>query len=91
MGFAYPFVSVLSQQQHRAEGQILHLKAFLKQLGTVFPPDSTDQYNELYQAVYNDSLLNSKMFFLAPVCVTPGDSKVCKVASPARLALGGTL
>lgn len=38
-------------------------------------------YKRFYQALYNDALLNSKMFFLAPVCVTPGDWKVCKVTS----------
>lgn len=70
-------------------GLILHLNAFLKQLGSVFPPDSRNWYNKLYQALYNDYLLNSKMFFLALVCVTPGDSKVCKVTSPARLGSVG--
>lgn len=50
-----------------------------------------NRYNKLYQGLYNNCPLSSKTFFLAPVCISLDDSKVCEAASPARLALGGML
>lgn len=79
MGFVYPFVSVLSKQQHRAEVRFYIWMCSSNKwvLFSLLIPQVW--YKRFYQALYNDALLNSKMFFLAPVCVTPGDWKVCKV------------